>query len=159
MAVHRVKRIVDVERDRGWRAPVAVAELIHHRRHQPRNLDLRRRILQPRHGGLRAQRIAALRRMAHRHLEDRIVPQRIAIVAVLIARRDCKHPQPKHILKRMHDGLRLAPFPDARRKARRQPVFLLDLAQQKHASVGRQQSAVECNTDLFAHNRWKVERQ
>ena len=103
--------------------------------------------------------IAALGRMANRHLEDRIVPQRIAIIAVLITRRDRKHPQPKHLLKRVNDGLRLAPFPDARRKPRRQPELLLDAAQQKHASVGRQQSAVERNADLFAHNRWKIERQ
>jgi hypothetical protein len=37
--------------------------------------------------------------MAYRHLEDRIAPQRIAIVGVLVARRDRKHPQPKHFLK------------------------------------------------------------
>jgi hypothetical protein len=74
--------------------------------------------------------------MAHRHLEDRIMPQRIAIIAILITRRDRKHPQPKHLLKRVHDGLRLAPFPDARCKAPRQPKFLLNVAQQKHPSVG-----------------------
>ena len=56
VAVHRVAGIVDVERDRGRRAPVAFAEPIHQRRHQSGDLDLRRRILQPRHGGLRAQR-------------------------------------------------------------------------------------------------------
>jgi hypothetical protein len=30
--------------------------------------------------------------MAYRHLEDRIVPERIAIVGVLVARRDRKYP-------------------------------------------------------------------
>jgi chemotaxis signal transduction protein len=54
MAVHRVAGIVDVERDRARRAPVAFAELIDQRRHQPGDLDLRRRIFQPRHGRLRA---------------------------------------------------------------------------------------------------------
>ena len=64
MAVHPVAGIVDVERDRGRRAPVAFAEPIHQRGHQSGDLDLRRRILQPRHRGLRTQRIAALRRVA-----------------------------------------------------------------------------------------------
>ena len=54
IAVNRVERVVDVQRDRARRAPVAVAELVHHRRHQPRDPDPRRRVLQPRHGGLRA---------------------------------------------------------------------------------------------------------
>src|ERR1700730_13144967 len=53
MAVHRVAGIVDVERDRGRRATVAFAEPIHQRRHQSGDLDLRPRILQPRHRGLR----------------------------------------------------------------------------------------------------------
>jgi hypothetical protein len=48
MAMYRVAGIVDVERDRGRRAPVAFAEPIHQRRHQSGDLDLRRRILQPR---------------------------------------------------------------------------------------------------------------
>src|SRR5215204_3547619 len=51
MAVHRFAGIVDVERDRGLRAPVAFAEPSHQRRHQSGDLGLRRRILQPRHGG------------------------------------------------------------------------------------------------------------
>ena len=76
--------------------------------------------------------------MADRHLEDRIVAQRVAIVGVLVARRDRKHPQPKHLLKRVLDPLGLAPVPDARRKPRRQPELLLDTAQQKHAGVRRQ---------------------
>src|SRR5258705_6582422 len=97
--------------------------------------------------------------MAYRHLEDRIVPQRIAIVGVLVARRDCKHPQPKHLLKRVLDALGIAPVPQARRKARRKPKLLLDAAQHKHASVGRELSAVEPNTQFLACNRWKIERQ
>ena len=97
--------------------------------------------------------------MAYRHLEDRIVPQRIAIIGVLVARRDRKHPQPKHLLKRVLDALGLAPVPDARRKARRQPELLLDAAQQKHARIRRQLSAVEPNAQFFARNRWKIERQ
>jgi len=156
MAVHRVTGIVDVERDRGWRAPVAFAEPIHQRRHQAGDLDLRRRILQPRHRGLRTQRIAALRRMAYRHLEDRIVPERIAIVGVLVARRDRKHPQPKHLLKRVLDAFGLAPVPDARRKARGQPELLLDAAQHKHARIRRKLPTVEPNAQFLARNRWKI---
>jgi hypothetical protein len=159
IAVHRVAGIVDVERDRGRRAPVAFTESIHQRCHQSGDLDLRWCILQPRHGGLQAQRIAALWCTAYRHLEDRIVPERIAIVGVLVARRDRKHPQPKHLLKRVLDALGLAPVPDARRKARGKPELLLDAAQQKHARIRRELSAVETNAQFLACNRWKIERQ
>ena len=97
--------------------------------------------------------------MAYRHLEDRIVPERIAIVGVLIARRDRKYPQPKHLLKRMLDALGLAAVPDARRKARGKPELLLDAAQQKHACIRRQLPAVEPNAQFLAGNRWKIERK
>jgi hypothetical protein len=97
--------------------------------------------------------------MAYRHLEDRIVPERIAIVGVLVARRDRKHPQPKHLLKRVLDALGLAPVPDARRKARGKPELLLDAAQHKHARIRRQLPAVEPNAQFLACNRWKIERQ
>jgi hypothetical protein len=97
--------------------------------------------------------------MAYRHLEDRIVPERIAIVGVLVARRDRKHPQPKHLLERVLDPLRLAPVPDARRKARRQPELPLDAAQHKHARIRRELPAVEPDAQFLAGNRWKIERQ
>ena len=157
MAVHRVAGIVDVKRNRGRRAPIAFTERIHQRRHQSGDLDLRRRILQPRHGGLRAQGITTLRRMAYRHLEDRIVPERIAIVGVLVARCDRKHPQPKHLLKRVHDTLGLAPVPNASCKARRKPELLLDLAQHKDTCIRRQLPAVERDAQFLACNRWKIE--
>ena len=75
VAMHDIDRIVDVERDRGRRAPIAIAELIHQRCRHSGDRDLRRCILQPRHGRLRAQRLAALGQTSHRHLEDRIMPQ------------------------------------------------------------------------------------
>src|SRR5262245_18559803 len=97
--------------------------------------------------------------MAHRHLEDRIVPQRVAIIGVLIARRDREHPQPKHLLERVLNAFRLAPVADARSKARRQPELLLDTAQHKHAGVRRQLATIEPNAQLLARNRWKFKRQ
>ena len=57
-------------------ARVAGAEQVDHRPHHPRDLDPARRVLQPRHGRLRAQRLAALRGPTQRHLEHRIVAQR-----------------------------------------------------------------------------------
>lgn len=104
--------------------------------------------------------IAALRRMAYRHLEDRIVPQRIAIVGVLVARRDRKHPQPKHLLERVLDALGLAPVADARRKARRQPELLLDRARSR-STPASDDSCPPSNPTLnfLRANRWKIERQ
>ena len=72
--------------------------------------------------------------MAYRHLEDRIVPERIAIVGILVARRDRKHPQPKHLLERVLDALGLAPVPDARRKTRGKPE-LTDVLAEAHANA------------------------
>jgi hypothetical protein len=159
MAVHRVAGIVDVERDRGRRAPVAFAEPIHQRRHQSGDLDLRRRILQPRHGRRRAQRIAALRRMAYRHLEDRIVPER---------NRDRRRPrspprsQTSAAEASPRAGARSAPpcagpacttqgAPPARASSRRRSA--------QAPPHPRELPAVEPDAQFLAGNRWKIERQ
>ena len=77
----------------------------------------------------------ALRQPAHRHLEDRIVSQRVAIVGVLVARRDREHPKPEHLLDRMQNPVRIAPVSQARCQTRRNSQPLLDPPQQKHARV------------------------
>lgn len=159
MAMHRVAGVVDVENDRLGRPVVTGAELIHHRAHQTGDLDPRRRVLEPRHGRLRAQRPAALRRPAHRHLEDRILPQLVAVVGILVARRDREHPQPQHLLDRVIDAVGIAAVVEARRQARRDLEPPLHAPQQQHARVRRQHPAVEANAHLLPRNRWKLEGQ
>jgi len=135
MTVHGIEGVVDIERDRGRRAAVTRAELVNHGRHRPRDLDLRGGILQPRHRRLRAQRLARSRQPAHRHLEDRIVSQRIAIVGVLVARGDREHPKPEHFFNRMQNQVRIALVSQARCQTRHNSQPLLDPPQQKHARV------------------------
>ncbi len=79
-------------------------------------------------------------RMARRHLEHRIVAQRRAVVGVLVARRNCKHPQPQHLFQRMHDACRSATVLQAAGQPIRQPKPLLDATQQKNAAIGRQKA-------------------
>ena len=157
-AMNRIERVVDVEDDRG-RCPLpAGAEQVHHRAHHPRNLGPARRVLQPRHRWLRAQRLAALRGTTERHFEHRIMAQRRAVVAVLVARRNRKHPKPQHLHQRVVDPVRVAAIGQTRRQSCRDAQPLLDTAQQQHAGVGRQHAAVKGDAHLLARHRWQVER-
>ena len=157
--MHRVEGVVDVENNRSRRPRVTGTELIHQRQHQSRDLDPRRRILQPRHGRLRAQRLAASRCSAHRHLEYRVVPQFVAVVGVLVPRRDRKHPKPQHLLDRVIDAIGITAILQAGREARCNAQMPLDPAQQQHARIRRQHPAVESYAHFLAANRWQGKRQ
>ena len=157
LSVHPVQRVVDVEDDLLRCPPIAVAEQIHQRPLQPGQLNPAGRVLQPRHGRLRAQRIATLRGMAHRHLEHRIVAQLVAIVGVLIARRDREHPQPQHLRQRMNDPQWIAPVRHAFRKPPRQSQTPLNTTQQQHPRVRRHLTAIESHAHFLARDRWQIE--
>ena len=95
--------------------------------------------------------------LAHRHLEDRIVAQRIAIVGVFVAGRDREHPKPQHLRQRVLDAFGLAPVPDARSQPVGQAKLPLHAAQQKNARVRRKLPAIEAHAQFLARNRWKIE--
>jgi hypothetical protein len=87
-AMHGIDSVVDVQRHgRGWTGK-AGAELVHQRRGQARRLDLSRHVLQPAHGRLRAQRVATARAPADGELQQRIMPQTVEIVRILVAASD-----------------------------------------------------------------------
>jgi hypothetical protein len=135
--MHAVERIVDVERDRGGRT----RPTRDHGGHHPRDLDLRWRVLQPRHGRLRAQRIPALRQPSHGQLEHRIAAQRVTVVGIFIARRDQQHPQPQHRDEIVIDAGGIAPILQASSQKLGYPNPPRDTAQSRRhlTTTGRRQ--------------------
>jgi hypothetical protein len=87
-AVNPVLGVVDVEQDAPRHLLEAVAEQLDHRRHHALERGRAGQVFEPADGRLRAQILAALRQPPDRHLEGRIRFQRVAVVAVGIARRD-----------------------------------------------------------------------
>ena len=87
-AVHPVLGVVDVEQDALGYLVEAVAEQLDHGRHHAFERGRAGQVLQPADGRLRTQIIATLGQAADRHLEGRVGFERVAIIAVGIARRD-----------------------------------------------------------------------
>jgi hypothetical protein len=85
-----------------------------------------RQVLGPRHGGLRAQ-VAMLRQPIHRQLEQRVGPQGVGVVAVLVAGGDHQHAEADDLIEPVHDALRRTRVTDARGKTPGDPQPLLDL--------------------------------
>lgn len=117
------------------------------------------RVLEPRHGRLRAQRLAALRQPPHRHLEHRVRAQAVAIVGVLVARRDQEHPPPQHLDHLMVDARAIAPVDKAARQPLGETEASFHIAQHQDAAVRRPRAAVERHAHLLAANGWQGERQ
>ena len=119
-AVNPVLGVVDVEQDAARHLVEAVAEQLDHRRHHALERGRAGQVLQPADGRLRAQIGAALGQPPDRHLEGRIGAQRVAVVAVGIARRDQQGAVADHLGQRhaapvpAHAGLRCS-RPAARR--------------------------------------------
>jgi hypothetical protein len=154
IALHAVERVVDIQRDRRRRPRAAGAEQIHHRRHHPRDRHLRGRVLQPRHGGLRAQRRPRLRQAPDRQLERRVGAQAVAVVRVLVAGDDGEHAKAQHLDDLVIDPQGIAPIHQAAGQPRGDLQPPLDTAQQHHAAVRRHPAAVEGDAHFLAANRW-----
>ena len=142
-AVNPVLGVVDVEHDAARHLLEAVAEHLDHRRHHPLERGRAGQVLQPADGRLRAQIGAALGQPPDRHLEGRIGAQRIAVVAVGIARRDQQGAVSDHLGQRMPHPFRRTRVLDAIGQPLGDPEPLLDRRQQQYPGVRGQQAAVE----------------
>ena len=121
----------------------AVAEQIHHRCHHPFERGCAGQVFQPADGRLRAQIIAGLGQPADRHLEGRVGFERVAVVALGIARRDQQRAIPDYLGNLMHHPIGIARIFDARRQALGdlEPPFYR--RQQQYSAVRGQPAAVE----------------
>ena len=155
-AVDPVLGVVDIEQDAPRHLLEAVAEQLDHRRHHALERGRAGQVLQPADGRLRAQIVAALGQSSDRHLEGRIGFQRVAVVAVGIARRDQQRAVANHLGQPMPHPFRLARVLDAIGQAFGDPQPLLDRRQQQYPGVRGQPAAVEPDMHRLARDRWQT---
>ena len=108
-----------------------------------------RQVLEPADGRLGAKIGAALRPAADRHLEGRIGPQRVAVIAVLVAGGDQQRPEADHLGEPVLDPIRRPWILDAARQAIGNTEPALDLGEDQNAAVRGQPAGVK--GDLHRH--------
>ena len=155
-AVNPVLGVVDVEQDAPGYLVEAVAEQLDHRRHHAFERGRAGQVLQPADGRLRAQIGAALRQPPDRHLEGGIGFERVAVVAVGIARRDQQGAIADHLGQPVQHPLRVAPVFEASRQALGDLEPLLDRRQQQYPGVRGQPPAVKGDMHRLARHRWQT---
>jgi len=89
-AVGGIEGVIHIEHDPPRHLAEAAAVELDHGPGHPQQGPRSRQVLQPRDGRLRAER-RILGQVVERKLEDRIVPQRVGVVAVLVASGDHQH--------------------------------------------------------------------
>jgi len=154
--MHPVLGVIDVEQDAAGHLTEAVAEQIDHRRHHALERGRAGQVFEPADARLRAQVLAAFRQAPDRHLEGGIGFERVAIVAVGIARRDQQGAVTDHLGKLVPNPVGIArvfetgsqPFCDL------EP--LLDGRQQQDAPIRGQPSAVETDMHRLAGDGWQT---
>jgi hypothetical protein len=106
---------------------------------------------------LRAQIGAALGQPPDRHLERRVGFERVAVVAVGIARRDQQRPVADHLRQTMPNPLGRARVLDARGQSLGDPEPLLDHRQQQDPGIRCHPAAIERDVNQLAHHRWQTQ--
>ena len=91
-----------------------------------------------------------------RHLEGRVGAQRVAIIAVGIARRDQQGAEADHLGERMPHPLRRTRVFDTRRQSVGDSYPLLDRREQQYPSVRCHLAAVEGQVHRLSRDRWQT---
>ncbi len=133
----------------------AVAEQLDHCCHHTFERNPAGQVLQPADGRLRAQIGAAVGQLPDCHLEGRIGAERVAVVAVGIARCDQQCPVADEVVPHPLGRARVR---DAIRQALGDPEPLLDRRQQQYPGVRGQPAAVESDMRRLARDRWQTRK-
>ena len=145
--MHGVEGVVDVEHDAARHLAEALAIVVDHgAAHAQQGVPVRQ-VLGARHGRLRAQ-VAVFGQPVHRQLEQRVGPQGIGVVAVLVAGGDHQHAEADDLVEPVHDALRRPRVTDAGGKTPGDPQPLLNLPQDQQPTIGGHQGAVKARLDL-----------
>jgi hypothetical protein len=115
-----------------------------------------RHVLQAGDGRLWAERRPRNRRSVQRHLEDGVVPEHVAVVAVRIAGRNRQHAKPQDLIEPMGNLPRLPGIMQASCQPGRkvQPAF--DILEQQEAAIGRRAPVVDQGWNRLVTNRWQA---
>jgi hypothetical protein len=148
-AMHRVERVVNIERDAFGNLPERLAiEIDHGAAHAQQRAGVGQ-VFQARDRRLRTQ-FAIRRGEIERHLEHGVAAKTGGVVAVFIARRDHEQPKADDVGERMRDLVRRARVFDARRDAIGDAKALLHFTQNQDPAIRRQQTAIEFGDDCLA---------
>jgi hypothetical protein len=115
-------------------------------RHHPLERGGGGQVLQPAHGGLRAQLGPGLGQPADSHLERRVGAQGLAVVGIRVAGGDQQRPKANHLGQPMPHPLGRPWILEAAGQALGDPQLALDLGEHQHARVRGQTATVEGDT-------------
>ena len=94
--------------------------------------------------------------LAGQHRKQRIVPQRVVVVEVLISQRQAKDSLANQRGDRMFNQRGIALVDEAARRALDEPNRLVDAPQQQRPGVGRHRPCVETGHHLALFDRCKI---
>jgi hypothetical protein len=152
-AIGAILGVIDVEHDAPRHRLEAVAEQFDHRRHHPLERGRAGQVFEPADGRLRAQIRSGLRQATDRHLEGRVLAQRVAVIGIGIACRDRQRAETDHLGDLVDDLVRRAGIFDASRQSLGDLEPALDLGQQHNAAIRGQPAAIETGDNRLAADR------
>ena len=155
-AVNPVLGVVDIEQDAPGYLLEAVAEQLDHRRHHALERGRARQVLEPADRRLRAQIFTAFRQSSHGHLEGGVGFERVAVVAVGIARRNQQGAIADHLGQFVPHPVRVARIFDARRQAFGNLEPLFDRRHQQYPAIRGQPAAVKPDMHRLTRHRWQT---
>ncbi len=151
-AVHAVEGVVDIEDDALGHLSERGTVLLDQRPPQAQQRPSIGQVLQPRDRRLRAQ-LVIRGQPPQRHLEHRVAPQHVGVVAVLVTGGDHQHPETDNLGQAVLNPLRRPRVPQTPRQPIGHAEPALDLAQRQQPAFRGQPTAVKASDDGLAPNR------
>jgi len=151
--MRRAERVIDVE-DLYFLRLHGGAELIDQRAGQARSLNFARCILQPRDRRLRGKWLPCFWTTANRSLHQRIVPQSVEVIPVLVTAANCRRARHDELDHRVVDTRLLAPIGHRLGQSLADAQFPFGLAQQQEPRIGGLVPTGKINCEFLALDGW-----
>jgi hypothetical protein len=121
--------------------------------HHADERGLRRQVLQPRNGRLRAELGSGFGQPTNCHLERRIIAQRVAVIGIRVPGGDQQAAEADHLDEAVPHPLGCSRIGDAAGQPLGNPELALDLRQHQHAGIRGQPTTIEGDVNRLTGDR------
>jgi hypothetical protein len=157
MAVSQIIRVIDIQKDGLRRFAVRLNKHIHKCFCNPIKICSGETVLKPADGRLAGQWWILIRQPLTGYFHNRIAPQFIAVIAVLIAAGDLENPLFEKLEELMFDITGMASVPQGISHFTDQADAVFNLSEEKKTSVGTDLTAVKIGFNFLIRKAFKKE--
>jgi len=158
VAVGQIIGVIDIQDDALWRFAVRSDKHIHKHFCDPIEVGPGETIFKPADGRLTGQLLLIIGQSLTGYFQDRVFPQLIAVISILITAGDLEYPLLDKLEKLMFDITGMAPVPQGISHFSDQTYPVFNLPQEKKSGIGADLPAIKISFNFFVGKGFKKEQ-